>query len=149
MAGNEHSGGHNATIPAGAVGPPDPWPWERRRLRNDGTIGRMWPAPRIRRALIKRFTEYGITLGPEASDSLSSLAWAHHIRQRATDAIMFVDAGLVEGPPTVGKRCAFAMVSTCDADIRRALTAMGLYPLRKVQPEAPETDDDDFAQPTG
>ena len=150
MAGNANSGGHNASIPAGPIGPPKPWPWERRRLRKDGQMsGRMWPAPRIRTALVKRFAEYGVNLGPEASDSLTSLAWAHHIRQRATDAIAFVDAGLVEPPPVVGKRCAFAMVSSCDADIRRALTSMGLYPLRKLVPEVPETDDDDFAQPAG
>ena len=147
MAGNANSGGHNATIPAGPAGPPVAWPWERRRLRSDGTIARMWPAPRIRRALIKRFAEYGVMLGPEASDSLTSLAWAHHVRQRATDAIALVDAGFAEGPPVVGKRCAFAMLSLCDADIRRALTAMGLYPLRKIVPEAPESDHDDFAQP--
>lgn len=147
MAGNENSGGHNATI---GVDAPDHgaqlWPWEKRpRRRPDGGWTKPWTFERIRRHLLANLSPRGVRFGV-SPDALSQLARAHERLAAAKRAIYLAD----DDDPKVGRRSAHGLAREADLDVARCWRQLGVWPMLRPAAEHDVDDgDDEFAQPTG
>ena len=130
MAGNANSGRRAQTDGATATVEPGRWPWETARKR-------AWNRNRIRRHLEAWFVAHGLIQSETARDAIASLADAHHLLHIAGRAI---DGDPAD--PKVGTRNAYSLQAQAHGDVRRALVALGVWPLRRPGEAAPETDAD-------